>query len=77
MDKFGTIAEFKDPTELYNAAIAVRKEGYNKIETYSPFPIHGMDDACGLKASKMPWLSLIGGNPRFDHRYFSTSMGKY
>ena len=61
MKPFGTIAEFKNPTELLNAAQSLKEKGFEKFETYSPFPIHGMDKACGLKASNMPWLSLLGG----------------
>lgn len=48
---FGLLAEFRHPGDLIKAAKAVRKAGYSKWDTYSPFPIHGMDDAMGLKPS--------------------------
>ena len=48
-------------TQLLNAAKKIREAGFTKFETYSPFPIHGMDDAMGLSHSKLGWLSITGG----------------
>ncbi len=55
------IAEFKSTKEILNAATKTRLAGFKKFETYTPFPIHGMDDAMGLPASKLPWLVLCCG----------------
>lgn len=48
---YGVIAEFADPADLMHAAEKVRDGGFSKWDTHSPFPIHGMDDAMGLKPS--------------------------
>jgi hypothetical protein len=53
---YAVLAEFKNPGELMKAAETVRKAGYSKWDVHSPFPIHGMDDAMGLKPSKLGWL---------------------
>jgi hypothetical protein len=58
---WGVLAEFANPAELLHAAQELHKLGYRKFETWSPFPIHGMDDAMGLTGSKVPWLTLGGG----------------
>lgn len=58
---WGIVAEFANPAELVHAAQKCRDAGYKKFETWSPFPVHGMDDAMGLPGSKVPWLSLGGG----------------
>ncbi|MBP3191069.1 DUF3341 domain-containing protein [Natronogracilivirga saccharolytica] len=58
---FAVLAEFKNPADLMDAASAVNKAGYKHFDTYSPFPIHGMDDAMGLKSSKLGWIVLIHG----------------
>jgi hypothetical protein len=58
---WGVLAEFANPAELLHAAQALHEHGYRKFETWSPFPIHGMDDAMGLSGSKVPWLTLGGG----------------
>ena len=57
----GIVAEFASPYELLEAVKAVRKAGFSKIDTHTPFPIHGMDKAMGLPGSKLPWLVLCGG----------------
>lgn len=58
---WGVLAEFANPAELLHAAQKLNDLGYRKFETWSPFPIHGMDDAMGLTGSKVPWISLGGG----------------
>ena len=58
---WGLISEFKNVQELYKAAKQLRDAGYKKFEVYSPFPIHGMDDAMGLKATPLPWITLLCG----------------
>lgn len=56
----GVLAEFKNPKELIDAASTVEKSGYNKYDTYAPFPIHGMEKAMGLKKSPLGWIVLAG-----------------
>ena len=58
---WGVLAEFANPAELLHAAQKLNDLGYKKFETWSPFPIHGMDDAMGLSGSKVPWITLGGG----------------
>ena len=55
------LAEFKSPKALYNAARKVKETGYTAFDVFSPFPIHGMDEAMGLSPTKLPWLTLLGG----------------
>jgi len=58
---FGVLASFAGPAELLSAVRRLREAGYRRIDTYSPFPIHGMDEALGLGRSKVPLLVLAGG----------------
>jgi hypothetical protein len=58
---YGVLAEFRNPKELVDAAALVEKSGYNKYDTYAPFPIHGMEKAMGLKNSPLGWIVLVGG----------------
>jgi hypothetical protein len=61
---YGVLAEFKNPKELIDAAQKVNQSGYKKFDTFSPFPIHGMDKAMSLPKSKLGWIvgshGLIG-----------------
>lgn len=63
MDKkiYGIMAEFDTPTELVEAARQVRDAGYKKTDAFSPFPIHEMDEALGIKRTILPFMVLGGG----------------
>jgi hypothetical protein len=58
---YGLIAEFDSPADLLEAASRTKAEGYRYVDTFSPFPIHGMDKALGLRRTKLPFIVLIGG----------------
>ncbi|MCH8522999.1 MAG: DUF3341 domain-containing protein [Balneolales bacterium] len=58
---FGILAEFKNPGHLMKAAKLTNKAGFKKFDCYSPFPIHGMDDAMGLKPSKLGYIVMGHG----------------
>jgi len=53
---FGALAEFDNPHDLLLAAEKVRDAGYKSFDCHSPFPIHGMDEAMGLKRSPLGWI---------------------
>lgn len=61
MGSYGLIATFKTPSALYAAAKRVRAAGFCKWDVFSPFPIHGMDQAMGLRRSKVPVFTFLGG----------------
>ncbi len=61
MSVFGILAEFKTPGALLEAAKATQLDGFQDYDAYSPFPIHGMDDAMALKGSKLGWIVICGG----------------
>ena len=57
----GYLAEFGSVAELFHAAEKCRDAGFRFWDTHSPFPIHGMDDAMGIKKSILSLFVLIGG----------------
>lgn len=57
----GILAEYRNPRELIDAAAAVNKSGYSQYDTYTPFPIHGMEKAMSLPKSKLGWIVLACG----------------
>ncbi|MCB2204539.1 DUF3341 domain-containing protein [bacterium] len=59
MKTHAIIAEFANPGELLHAAEHTRDAGYRSFDCHSPFPIHGMDDAMGLKRSPVGYI--VGG----------------
>ena len=58
---YGIMAEFDTPTQLVDAARAVRDAGYTKTDAFSPFPLHEIDEALGIKRSILPYLIFAGG----------------
>ena len=48
------LALFLDPHTLLNAIRAIREKGYRGLDAFTPYPVHGMDKALGLKISWMP-----------------------
>lgn len=43
-DLFGVIGVFDTPDAIRNAAIRVRDQGYRVFETYTPYPVEGMEE---------------------------------
>jgi len=57
---YGLLATFDGPADLLHAAEKVRDAGFKKFDCHSPFPIHGMDDAMGLKISPLGIIASVG-----------------
>ena len=58
---YAVAAEFAGPKELYHAAEKVRDQGFKWWDCYTPFYIHGLDKAMGLRKSYVPFFTLMGG----------------
>jgi hypothetical protein len=43
------------------AARAVRELGYTKLDAFTPFPVHGIDEAMAIPRSKLGWIVFCGG----------------
>ena len=58
---YAVAAEFANPAELCHAAAKVRDGGFRWWDCYSPYAIHGLDKAMGLKKSWVGIFTLVGG----------------
>jgi hypothetical protein len=56
---FGLLAEFPTTKALYHACEKVRDAGYRRWDAHTPFPVHGLDHAMGLRPSRLPWIVLV------------------
>ena len=52
---------FDSPNDLIPAMKSVRAANFEQIDAYTPFPVHGLDEAQGLSRSWIPWVTLILG----------------
>ncbi len=57
----GITAEFDSVDSLLAACRRVRDAGYTKTDAYTPFAVHGIDKALGIKPTKLPWIVLAAG----------------
>lgn len=52
---------FKDEDVLLEAVPQIREKGVKIEEVYSPFPVHGLDDALGYRRSRLPIAAFMFG----------------
>lgn len=53
------LAEFENARDVLHAAEKVRDAGYVRWDSHTPFPVHGMDRAMGLKDSRLGWIVIL------------------
>jgi hypothetical protein len=61
VELIGLLAEYESVDDILKAAHAVRRAGFARWDVHSPFPIHGIDYAMGVRPTILPWLVLGGG----------------
>jgi mono/diheme cytochrome c family protein len=57
----GIVAEYTSVDTLLAACRRVRDAGYEKTDAFTPFPVHGIDKALGIKPTVLPWIVLGAG----------------
>ncbi|MGO9200635.1 MAG: DUF3341 domain-containing protein [Limisphaerales bacterium] len=58
---YGILAEFNTTADILRAAAQVRNAGFKRWDVFTPFPVHGLDKAMGLRSSQVGWFSFLGG----------------
>ena len=57
----GMVGLYDDPDSLVHAASRVREIGFRKWDCHTPYPVHGLDGAMGIKSSPIPYFCLTAG----------------
>ena len=57
----GLLAQFDDPDSLLEACDQCRQSGFTSTDAFTPFPVHGIDPALGIKRSILPFIVLCVG----------------
>lgn len=60
-EAYGLLVEFDNVDDLIEGAQAVRDAGYTQWDAHTPFVVHGLDRAMGIKPTILPFLVLVGG----------------
>jgi hypothetical protein len=58
---WGLVIEFETVDKTLAAAEKIRDAGFTKWDVHTPFPVHGLNDAMGIRHTKLPWVVLGGG----------------
>jgi Protein of unknown function (DUF3341) len=60
-EAWGLVGVTDSPAQIFHVCEKLRDEGYKSFDAHTPFPVHGLERAIGVPASKVPWISLGGG----------------
>jgi hypothetical protein len=75
---WGLLAHFENPATLTHGCEAVRDAGFKKWDAYAPFPVHGLNEAMGMKASPVSiivgTMALLGFCGAFALQYWTTAV---
>lgn len=55
------LATFGRMDDVRDATHAVRESGYSVVDVYAPHAIHGIDEAMGLRPSRLTWVCFVCG----------------
>ena len=61
LGKTFVLGRFPTGESLVDACYKVREKGFESIDTHSPYPLPGGDEALGLGRSRVPRIALAGG----------------
>lgn len=57
----GYIAEFDNAADVFHASEEIRDAGFSRWDVHTPYPVHGLNKAMGLKRSVLPFFVFFGG----------------
>ncbi len=55
------LAIFEDEESIIGAAQAAREQGLRILDAYTPYAVHGLDRAIGMKRSRLALVCLVAG----------------
>jgi Alternative complex III, ActD subunit len=58
---YGLMAEFDSPTAIVAATRRAYREGYRRMDTYTPFPVEGLAEELHFHRTRVPLVVLLGG----------------
>src|SRR5215472_9879474 len=56
-----TAAYFENEDDLLNVVVDARQAGFEVHDVFTPYPVHGLDEAAGLQRSRLTWIALVAG----------------
>lgn len=58
---YWVLGEFNDSDAMLKATTTLREEKAGELDTYTAYPVHGIEEALGMPRSKVSWVAFIAG----------------
>lgn len=55
---WGLVGYLENPPDIYRVCEALRDKGFSKFDAYTPFPVHGLENAMGLRPTRLPFIVM-------------------
>ena len=55
------VATFQHAEDVLGATDQVRREGFRIVDVFTPYPVHGLEKAMGLRPSFLTWVCFVCG----------------
>lgn len=70
---------FEEEAQVLTAIRDARAHGLEVVDVYTPYPIHGIDEAMGIARSRLPWVTfaagLCGGTLAMGFQIWTSAVG--
>lgn len=67
---------FENESGFLRATDESRQSGFQIVDAYTPYAVHGLDQAMGLPPSRLPWLcfgaAIVGAALKLGFEYWAT-----
>jgi hypothetical protein len=78
MDRRVLVGSFTTEEDVLGAARAAREHGFRIADAYTPYAVHGLDRAMGLRPSRLPWVcfvcGLLGAGLKLGFQFWSMAL---
>jgi hypothetical protein len=55
------VGTFSEEHALKRALVALRLERFRVYDVFAPYPVHGLDEAMGIRRTRLPFVTLVAG----------------
>ena len=57
----GMVGMWEDASTLLDVISQVKEKGFKDLDAITPYPVHGLEEALGLRRSWIPYITFIAG----------------
>lgn len=71
------VGYYYSPEDILEATRKTKERGFKDFDSFTPFPIHGMEHAMGMKRTPLPYISFVAGAIGLCTAFFLTAWTHY